>query len=540
MGKSRQTHRSSLRLTRHGLIVTLMFWLVLSVITIAVARQNLSAPGLYYDEAVFAGLAKDFVTGQKRLHMPGCEVVTISNRRLPIFVQPYLGALKCWMLIPAFALFGPNVAVLRLTTLFWAMLTILCFMLGVRRWLGTWPAIVGGVLLGLDPGWFFLGLLDWGAAVPGLLCRCLAFYLFSVWWQTRQAASLVLAAASLGVGVFNKIDSLVFIAATGIAALCFYARELWQAIRSKPAVVIGACFAFLMPIGITLPRMSKVLLVAEQTPSLAGELKEKLHTLMALYDGSYFYRLMNVGGLFNKMYEQPPASYAPLWLLLAAAIITVASLVRDKHRLRAFGFLLTSLVGATAGVLLLPGAVRIHHAILTFPLPQLLIVTALALVWQPTAGWFGRIAVRIAPVIGLVLLVCSQVYTIARTQKLIADTGGRGRWSNALDAFCRENRDASQLVIASLDWGFNEQIAFLTDGPQLVEPFWAFPRYNGQLPALPPRSGYIYLAHSPEYSLFGYDLSYLNELQTSGEAVEIQPRSDRQGNAVFYTIRFRE
>ena len=42
------------------------------------------------------------------------------------------------------------------------------------------------------------------------------------------------------------------------------------------------------------------------------------------------------------------------------------------------------------------------------------------------------------------------------------------------------------------------------------------------------------------YSLFGYDVSFLNELQTSGEAVEIQPHSDRQGRVVFYTIRFRE
>jgi len=93
--------------------------------------------------------------------------------------------------------------------------------------------------------------------------------------------------------------------------------------------------------------------------------------------------------------------------------------------------------------------------------------------------------------------------------------------------FCRENNDRSDLVIASLDWGFNEQLAFLADQPQRVEPFRAFPRY-------------IYLAHSPEYSLFGYDVSYLNEFETSGEAVDVQPNSDRQGQVVFYTIQFRE
>jgi len=67
-----------------------------------------------------------------------------------------------------------------------------------------------------------------------------------------------------------------------------------------------------------------------------------------------------------------------------------------------------------------------------------------------------------------------------------------------------------------------------------VEPF------NGRLPALPQRSGYIYLAHSPEYSLFGYDVSYLSEFETSGEAVDIQPHSEGQRQVVFYTIQFRE
>jgi len=143
-------------------------------------------------------------------------------------------------------------------------------------------------------------------------------------------------------------------------------------------------------------------------------------------------------------------------------------------------------------------------------------------------------------IVSLVLLAVTQVYAITKTEKLIADTGGRGRWSNAVDAFCQENKDRSDLVIASLDWGFNEQVAFLADRPQLVEPFWAFPRYNGRLPALPQRPGYIYLAHSSEYSLCRYDVGYLQELQSSGENVDIQPHSDRQGQVVFYTIQFRE
>ena len=88
----------------------------------------------------------------------------------------------------------------------------------------------------LDPAWFFLGVLDWGAAIPALLCRCLAFYFLSVWWQNRNAGCLLVAGLFLGLGVFNKIDLFVVLAATGTAALCFYAKDLWQALRSRMVV----------------------------------------------------------------------------------------------------------------------------------------------------------------------------------------------------------------------------------------------------------------------------------------------------------------
>ena len=88
----------------------------------------------------------------------------------------------------------------------------------------------------------------------------------------------------------------------------------------------------------------------------------------------------------------------------------------------------------------------------------------------------------------------------------------------------------------SLDWGFNEQLMFLADGPQLAEPFWEF---NQTLPPLPPNPNYIYLAHPPEYSVLKYDVAYLNQLQKNSANAEITPHFDRQNEIAFYTIRFR-
>jgi hypothetical protein len=139
-------------------------------------------------------------------------------------------------------------------------------------------------------------------------------------------------------------------------------------------------------------------------------------------------------------------------------------------------------------------------------------------------------------VLALVLACGAGLRSIAATEKLIQQTGGRGRWSESLNSFCRENRSRSDLTIISLDWGFNEQLIFLTDGPQLSEPFWEF---NQTLPPLPADQNYVFLAHPAEYSVLKYDDAYLRQLQQSGGNAEITPHFDRQNAVAFYTIRFR-
>src|SRR5690242_10480707 len=92
---------------RRELVLLLVAWLLLVLIVTSLAIQNLSVPGLYYDEAVFGGMAKDFVTGNVHgPHIPENQVITFFGRPFPVLIQPYLGALKSWMLMPSLALFG--------------------------------------------------------------------------------------------------------------------------------------------------------------------------------------------------------------------------------------------------------------------------------------------------------------------------------------------------------------------------------------------------------------------------------------------------
>ena len=519
---------------RREIWVVLVCWVGLVAITLLFAKQNLSLPGLYYDEAVFAGMAKDFVTGSVHgQHMPDHETVNVAGRPFPLFVQTYLGALKSWMLIPAFSLFGSTIAVLRVSNLFWQLLALLFLMLAARRWLGMTTALVAGALLLVDPTFFFISTLDWGVAVPSFLSRCACFYFAVRWNRSRKIWDAFLLGLFAGLGFFNKADFAVFLIAITVAATICYWRQLFGSIRQRSVSVAFACLGFAAgagPMLLRIPRMF-ALTISGPHPNAPGEFGVKLKTLLSMYDGTHFYRLMNVGGVFERMFDGRAGPRTAMGIALIAALLTFAFVVdKNSAKTRQILFLIFAALLTTLGVFLLPDAVRIHHAVLVFPLPHLVIAAIVSLIWNAS-----RLH-RTVAVIAIAVVCLSGFRIIAATQKLLRETGGRGRWSDSLNAFCHENRGRSDLTIVSLDWGFNEELMFLTNGPQLSEPFWEF---NQTLPPLPTDPKYIYLAHPPEYSVLKYDIAYLDQLQKTGANVEITPHYDRQQEIAFYTIRFR-
>ena len=527
---------------RRDLILLLAVWAVLVTAIVLLAKQNLSVPGLYYDEAVFAGMAKDFVTGNIHgQHMPDHQVISLAGRPFPLFIQTYLGGLKSWMLMPIFGFFGANVALLRATTLFWAQLALLFLMLGAWRWLGLATALTAGVLLAFDPTFFFLSVLDWGVAVPSLVCRCACFYFAIRWNQRRKLRDGFFVGLFAGLGFFNKADFAVFLIAVSLAAVFCCWPQLVATIRHHSSAVALACLGFALgagPMLIRIPRML-TLTVSGPHPNAPGETTAKLKTMLSMYDGSHFYRLMNVGGVFERMYEgsRGPKAAIGIAVILACVVFCGLAYRRKIAKERAVVFLIVAMLLITLGVFLLPDAVRIHHAVLVYPLPHLIIAAVIVVLWQiKTQSRNVRYVIRAVIVLAIIELLGSELHGVVYTQRSIRETGGRGRWSESLDKFCRENSDRSDLTIVSLDWGFNEQLMFLTDAPQLAEPFWEF---NQTLPPLPASPEYIYLAHPAEYSVLKYDIAYLNQLQKSIGNVELTPYFDRQNEVAFYTIRFR-
>ncbi|MGA2180426.1 MAG: glycosyltransferase family 39 protein [Verrucomicrobiota bacterium] len=526
------------------LLALFAVWLVVALVVSSFATRELSVPGLYYDEAVFAGQAKDFLNGRSHGdHMPGIMDVNWLGRPFPVFVQSYLGALKSWLLIPVFAVFGPSVPVLRLTTLGWGLIGLFLFMLWIRRLLGLPAALIAGPLLGLDPSYFFMTVHDWGSVALSFLCRFAGFGLLLLWWRRRKWHQLFLATFFFGLGFFNKVDFIVILLGCGLALLFTHRKEVVSAIKAAPGRFALGGSGFLL---VAVPMMALAGgLILQQARDTRGDtgLAEKARIALAMYDGSYFWRLMDVGGRFEKIFEVSSAVWGPFGLVFLLAsvflVVEVTRHFRTDSRCRLLAWLLLSALFETVGFLLLPGANRIHHAMLVYPFPQLIITAALVRLWPGKPATTTDGSIRRILVVGTgLMLIAGHLFAIQRTGRLIQETGGRGWWSKALDEFCNDVKGRTDLTVVSLDWGFNEQLLFLTDGPRLSEPFWDLAPNEKLEFTLSPDT--IYLIHPPEYALFPFATQILNYLQPTDDSRKIWTHAylDRENQVAFYAIRF--
>lgn len=516
-------------------------WLALAVLLLWLGGATATSLGFNYDEAIFAGMAKDFTTGEVHgHHMPGTGAANLWNRPFPVWIQPYLGAVRSWQLIPLFTVFEPTAALARMSNLTWTLVGLLFFMLWVWKLFGLAEAVGGGLLLALDPTFFFLGLLDWGSFVPSFVCRCAGCFFVLLAWRSRKIRYAFLAGVAFGLGFFNKVDFVVILCGVTLAALCAYGKPALNFIRNHARLVAVAALGFFIGAG-PMTAMSLRMLkftVANNAPVNPGELAEKWHAFTAMYDGSYFYRLMDAGGLFDKMQILSSPVWTPLGLVLIAAFIALAvetARMRNNPDGRALRiFLLTAVVLTTLGVFMLPRAVRIYHAVLAMPFAHLIIVVAGAGLWRKfSEAETKKVIARRLLLLGFAALLAMQVVAIAKTEQLIQRTHGRGWWSDALDKFAATVKNQPDLTLVSLDWGFHESLMFLTDQPTLVEPFW---HLTGTDPArLPQGTNYIYLVHPPEYSLSPFGAVFLNYIrQKPGHKIEVW--RDAEGKIVFYSV----
>jgi len=538
------------RRRREGLVLALSFAL-LCCVALGIAGHDLDVPGLYYDEVIQAEPAVQFLAdGGRPSEIPGAVTIRLFRGWFPIMIQPYMGALKSHALLPVFAAFGATATSLRLTTLAWSLVGLLFAVLWSREVLGTRVAIVSAALLAVDPSFLWTSRHDWGSFALGFLCRCGGLYFVTSGWTRRSIWRLFAGGLCFGLGVYNKIDFGVFLAAGGLALAVTIPRVVSEAVRSRGLRPLPAALGFLLGAGPMIAAAGSVLTatqyVARGQTGASGDWAEKLRALAAVLDGSYFHKLMLAGGSFERMFEAEGAATGLfLVALLGCGAFLGSQLWRDGRRgerdpAQAFVWLAT--LAIAAGLILTPRAVRIHHFLNLYPFPQLVVAIALVRLWEGAhAGELGGRLRRAGALAVLGAVLAGSFNVDLRTFETIRESGGKGRWSDALGDFAEELASQPGAVAVSLDWGFDGPLRFAARDLALVEPIWKMRRAHlpGHAWRFSGTDRHVYLVFESDLAVFDFGPAFLamaRELP-AGTAI-IRRHLDREGDLAFLSVRF--
>src|SRR2546430_1095900 len=217
---------------------------------ILLAAYRIQFPGLYMDEVDFVNAAQ------------GASDNTMIHTRLgpvPLFIMPYLGALKAWIYVPVFGLFGVSALTIRLPAILIAAVTLLIFYQLMREQLGPVWGPIGLWIMKVDPANLFPSRLDWG---PTVLMHFFQAAIFALWFSYRNKPELWKVAIILicfGLGFFDKFNFIWLVLAFVIGiSLCYpdSLKNLWVSfprLARRMAVitvliVLGAALYFTLPL----------------------------------------------------------------------------------------------------------------------------------------------------------------------------------------------------------------------------------------------------------------------------------------------------
>jgi hypothetical protein len=522
--------------SRDLLLVT-MAAVALSAAVLLLAGRRLEEPGLYYDEVIQATPASEFLReGGEPLRIPGARNTWLFGGWFPLMTQPYMGGLKSQLLIPTFAVFGASRETLRLTTLVWACLGLLLVTLWMRETYGSKVALAAALLLAFDPSFVFVSRHDWGSVSLALVLRGGGLWLVVAGWRRGAVLRLAGGGLLLGIGVYNKIDFVPFLAACASALLVAAPRATLDAARERPARLLALAAGLAVGAAPMLLSLGGVLSATEamfRSSSVhPDDLGEKLLAWRTLLDGSHFHRLMLAGGRFRELGDVQGAASGPFLWIFAASFAGLAleavNAARRGEPDRPLVFALAATAFTMLFLLATPRAARIHHVMNVQPLPQL--VVALAAVRLTRRGTAPRAVAAVA----VAAAVLGNLYIDRAVLATLHETGGSGRWSGALEAFAHELPD--EAVVVSLDWGFHAPLRFVRPELELAEPVWSMRGRRTVLRGGPHR---VYLVLEPENQVFylGARLLAAVEALPPGAAV-VRVHSDRLGVPAFRSIRF--
>jgi hypothetical protein len=413
-----------------------------------------------------AGIQDDEALFTHPLFMPAFVPYTLAilHHHLPLVVFPYTGALKTYLYWPVFHFFAPNAFSLRSPMVLAGLLTILGLYYFARRIAGIHAALLAAVLLASDPSFLLADTFDWGpVALQHLLL--VAGCCLIVRGNLRSGFFV------FGLGLWDKAVFVWPLAGLGTGALAAYFPEVRSAAQNKRRIA-EAALAFLAGASplIVYNLQSRNETVRSTAHFSFEHLPLKVHELDLALNGSGLF-----GFLAAREGEGQPKPAIPAearfttWvhdrfgdhhsdlfpLAVGLALLAAPLWWRTPARKPALFAIVFSTVTFAFMAITRDAGEAVHHAILLWPMPHLLVGTVLVALCPRRP----RIAIASILVLSSLLVLNQYIFQLERY-------GAHGNFTDAIYPLAEDLSAAGHAGqhVYVMDWGVTETLTFLSRG----------------------------------------------------------------------------
>jgi len=422
--------------------------------------------GVEDDEALFA----------EGIYTPRSELysIRIGQSDAPIMLMSYVGALKSWIYEPIFGFFGAGVLTLRVPMLLAGTGSVWLFYLLLRRVAGQRAAVIGCVLLAVDSSYLLTALFDWGPVALQHLLLLGGTFMLVRFYQQRGHSDLAWGFFLLGLALWDKALAVWLLSGMGIAAILTVPRQILAvATRRRVAIAVMSFVVGALPLLIYNATNHWVTFRGNFRREPGG-IAAKAPVLLATATGQ---------GLFGYLTDedwQTPEPHRPAGILetvsarisalaghprrdllpYALALAVLLALVARGNDLRAILFaLITAAVAWVQMAITVSTGGSVHHTILLWPLPQVVVAVSLASASRRS----GRAGI---PALAAVLAVSliSSALVMGEYHAMMVRNGGGQSWDDAIFRLSDRLKQIPAQNVLPLDWGIFDSLRLLNQG----------------------------------------------------------------------------
>jgi hypothetical protein len=447
------------------------FCLAISIFFLLAGLAFIPRLGIQNDEALFA----------HAIYQPkDCLFrVRLGHSTFPLMELSYLGTLKSWIYRPIFRTLGTGVFTTRVPMVLAGTASIWLFFLLLRRIAGTRAAVLGSSLLALDATYLLTVCFDWGPVALQHLLLIGGALLLLRFYQDGGEASLFGGFFLWGLAMWDKALAIWILSGIGVAGIAIFPRQILRVITFRRLIGAGLAFGLgAFPLALYEAK-SRFITFRENVARDPGQISAKARYLANTARGK---------GLFDWMVDedwQTPAPHQPASLLervsrqvsektghprqnlllyaFAAAVLLAAFARGGQLRAILFALIVTGVAWLQMAVLANAGA-SVHHVVLLWPLPQLVIAVSLA----AAVSRLGRAA---APALALMLatLAASNLLLLNEYFALMTRNGGAFEWTDAIFPLSNYLRSMPSSTIICVDWGMQNGLLLLNRGKMALQ-----------------------------------------------------------------------